>query len=168
MAEKRPRMRRPAPVADLLDGILAGKPLARRLHEAKLWQVWDRVVGTQIADRARPVAFRDGVLTVIVGSAPWRQQLTFLKVEIVAKLNEAMGEPLVTDLFLKAGSLPTATRPAAPPRPPRRPLTAAEQEHIASLTAHITDPDLRAALAELLSRHLAERAAPANDQPASP
>jgi hypothetical protein len=160
-------MRRPAPVADLLDGILAGKPLARRLHEAKLWQVWDRVVGTQIAGRARPVAFRDGVLTVIVGSAPWRQQLTFLKREIVASLNEAMGEPLVTDLFLKAGSLPAANRPAAP-RPPRRPLTAAEQELIASQTAGITDPELRAALAELLSRHLAERPAPADDQPASP
>ncbi|HEY5973622.1 MAG TPA: DUF721 domain-containing protein, partial [Geobacteraceae bacterium] len=166
-AEKRPRMRRPAPVADLLEGILAGKPLAKRLHEGKLWPLWNRVVGPQIAGRAQPATFRDGVLTIIVGSAPWRQQLTFLKGEIIAKLNEAMGEPLVTDLFLKAGSLPPAASPA-PTRPPRRPLTATEQEQIASQTADIPDPELRAALAELLSRHLAERPAPLDDQPSSP
>jgi len=68
MADKRPRMKRPAPLSDLLAAAFAGKPTAKRLEEVKIWEVWDEAVGIQVAGRARPAALRDGVLTVTVSS----------------------------------------------------------------------------------------------------
>lgn len=160
MTEKRGKMRRPAAVAELLGAILHGQPLELRLREGKIWQVWDNVVGPQIAARARPARFRDGLLTVTVASAPWMQQLTFLKQEIVRKLNARLGEELVRDIYLKAGRVEDPPQPAMPNRKPARPLTEAEQQLIADQTATITDSELRLALQGLLARHLADSEPP--------
>jgi hypothetical protein len=153
MADKRGKMPRPLAVANLLDGIFAGHPLEGRLREGRIWQVWDAVVGKGVAAKAQPVGFRDGTLTVVVSSAPWMQQLTFLKKGIIDKLNEKLGDDLVHDLYLKAGKpLPPSKIPI--PRKPERPLTEEEAVRIAEQTASVSDPELREALAGILSRSL--------------
>lgn len=153
MAKKRPKMPRPAAVSSLLAAALHGTPAEARLKEGAIWQVWDKAVGKQIADRARPLAIRGGILTVAVSSAPWMQQLTFLKKGIVEKLNKALGEPLVRDIYLKAG-LPVAAPPAQPRRSKPRPLTAAERAFIEKEAAAVADQELREAFTSLLTRHL--------------
>lgn len=155
MADKRERLKRPVPVSELMATLFRGKPTEKRLEEGKIWLVWDTAVGEQIAAKARPVSFRDGVLTVTVTSAPWMQQLSFLKRGIVDKLNDRLGRDLVRDIYLKAG-----TPEAPPPRPKpdrkkERPLDGAEKLRIAEQSAAIEDPELREAVARLLARHLA-------------
>lgn len=154
MTARRDRMPRPQTLASLLDGAFTGLPLEGRLREGRIWQVWDTVVGKSVAAKAQPVGFRDGTLTVVVSSAPWMQQLTFLKQGIIDRLNESLGTDLVHDLYLKAGK-PPAVRAAPSPRPAGRRLTAAETDRIAAETAVISDPELRAALADILARWLA-------------
>lgn len=155
MAEKRERMKRPAPVSDLMSSLFRGKPAEKRLEEGKIWLVWDAVVGEQIAARARPVSFRDGVLTVAVASAPWMQQLSFLKTGMIEKLNERLGRELVRDIYLKAG-MPQAPPPRPKPgRKKERPLDGAEKLRIAEQSSAIEDTELREAVARLLARHLA-------------
>jgi predicted nucleic acid-binding Zn ribbon protein len=154
MTKKRKRMFSPMAVSNLLGDMFRGKPLEKRLHEGKIWHSWDSVVGTQIAAQARPVNFRDGILTVVVGNAPWMQQLNYMKKGIAEKLNAALGEDLVKEIYLKAG------RPEPLPAEPQlqqrsvRPLTDSEKESIARETADINDPELREALAHLLKTHL--------------
>jgi hypothetical protein len=141
-------------VSGILGDIFRGKPLEKRLREGKIWQVWDSAVGEQIAAKARPANFRDGVLTVMVSNAPWMQQLSFLKKGIIEKVNTALGEELVREIFLKAGTpekLPLETRT---PKKPSRPLTSSENELIARETADIADSELREAFANLLAKHL--------------
>jgi len=106
MTEKRKKMPRPMAISDLLDSAFHGKPAERRLQEGKIWLVWDTAVGRQIAAKARPVSFRDGVLTVAVVSAPWMQQLTFLKKGMIEKINERLCHEMVRDIYLKAGMPP--------------------------------------------------------------
>ena len=148
-------MKRPLPVSDLMSALLRGKPAEKRLEEGKIWLVWDAAVGAQIAAKARPVSFRDGTLTVAVVSAPWMQQLNFLKQGLMEKLNQRLGRELVRDIYLKAG----APEPAAPRPKPRgekeRPLAAAEKHRIAEQASSIADPELRETVARLLARHLA-------------
>jgi hypothetical protein len=124
------------------------------LKEGKVWLVWDTAVGKQIADRARPVGFRDGTLTVAVSSAPWMQQLNFLKKGIMEKLNSMLGEGLVTEIYLKAGNAERIKREEPPSRPRKRSLTEVEQKLIGDRTASVSDPELRETLADLLARHL--------------
>ncbi len=158
MANDRKRMKRPAPLTDLIETVFRGTPAEQRLREGRIWLLWDAVVGAQIAARARPARFSAGVLTVTVTSAPWMQQLTFLKKGLLDKLNAALGEPLVTDIYLRAGN-PEAPRPAAPPKAQvsTKPLSPADRERILRETARVIDPDLRAAFDSLFTRHLEER-----------
>jgi predicted nucleic acid-binding Zn ribbon protein len=144
----------PVAVSGLLDEIFHGKPLEKRLKEGRIWLVWDSAVGAQIAAKARPVNFRDGVLTVMVSNAPWMQQLNFLKKGLIEKVNAALGEDVVREIFLKAGM---PDRPQNDPRPAKkapRPLTTAETERIARETSDIDNPELREAIASLLAKHL--------------
>lgn len=159
MGESRSRMPRPRPVADLLTEALHGKPAERRLKEGRIWLLWDEAVGKRIASRARPVAFRDGTLTVAVANAPWMQQLNFLKGGIVEKLNVLLGGPVVRDIYLKAGSVeaPAEAQPELPH--PVRQLTRAEEDFVAAETKSIEDPELREIISRLITKHLASTSA---------
>ena len=156
MAEKREKMPRPAAVAELLSAVFRGTPTEKCLKEGSIWLVWDSAVGKQIASRARPVSFRAGTLTVTVTSAPWMQQLTFLKKGIMEKLNALLGDELVRDIYLKAG---VASRPTPSSSPPKtsRPLTSIENKRVAEVAAIINDPELRRSLASLYARYLSQK-----------
>lgn len=147
-------MSRPAPVADLLAAVFHGTPTEKRLKEGKIWMVWESAVGLQIAERAKPVGFRDGTLTVAVSSAPWMQQLTFLKKGIMEKLNAQLGEELIRDIYLKAGKIEPGKLEAQSARRSPRPLSAKDMQKIAEQTDPITDPELRKTIETLLKKHL--------------
>lgn len=150
---KRPRMAAPAAIGRLLADTFQGTPLARRLAETGIWDAWDAVVGAQIASNARPHSVRDGILTVLVASAPWMQQLNFLKGEICARLNSHLGAELVRDIYLKAGKPSRAAQSQPEPALPDRPLSDAERDEIATTVAALTDPELRDACQRLLATH---------------
>jgi hypothetical protein len=155
LAEKRAKLPHPAAISDLLTTTFSGTPAGKRLKEGKVWLVWDTAVGKQIADRARPVGFRDGTLAVAVSSAPWMQQLNFLKKGIMEKLNSMLGEELVTDIYLKAGRTERRDKKEeTQSKSHTRALTTVEQERIWERTASVSDPELRKTLADLLARHL--------------
>ncbi len=151
-------MPRPVAVSELLTASLQGKPAGRRLEEGRIWLVWEAAVGPQIAGKARPVAFRDGVLTVAVASAPWMQQLTFLKQGMLEKINQRLGRDLVRDIYLKAGSpSPLPRQPKPTKKQAVHHLTEEERRRIAEQTATISDPELREAFARVLATALAHR-----------
>ncbi len=150
-------MPRPMAIADLLAAAFTGKPAGRRLEEGKIWLVWNAAVGKQIAAKAHPVSFRDGILTVAVSSAPWMQQLTFLKQGMIEKLNARLGAEMVRDIYLKAGIPPASPTPTATSKKTGRRLTAAESRRIGEQTADISDPELREAFARILTRETASR-----------
>ena len=154
MADPRKRMPRPVPVAELLAAAFRGTPAGERLREAAIWQVWDAAVGEQVARRARPVAIRDGLLTVTVSNAPWMQQLTFLKKKIIDSVNERLGEDLVRDILLKAGRQEEPAQPEVPWQQRTRTLSAEERRQIEDEATAVTDPELRAAFVSLMAKHL--------------
>jgi predicted nucleic acid-binding Zn ribbon protein len=152
MTNKRPKMRRPAVVSDLLRALLRGTPAEKRIKEGEIWLVWEDAVGSRIASHAQPAAFRDGTLTLTVDSAPWMQQLSFLKHEIVAKVNDQLGEGMVKDLYMKAGKIRSALPAEAPKPPKRRALTDEERDWIAEESAAVSDPDLQEVFASLMKK----------------
>jgi hypothetical protein len=156
MADKRSKMKQPLPLAALLETVFAGKPAEKRMRESKVWQVWGAAVGTQIAAKSQPAAFRDGVLTVRVAGSAWLQQLSLLKQDIIHHLNAAVGAPLVTDIFFKQGSVSNRPEESPEAAPPKRKLSAAEKQRLAELAAPVADPELREALTALFSSQLAD------------
>lgn len=136
-----PRVARPA--------FRRGNPAA-----AGLMADWPAVIGPALAAVTRPVRLAraaknaDGTpapATLTIRCAgPVALELQHMAPQVMARINQSVGFPLVGALRFERGSI-------APPRPPVRPAAAAPASE-AGLEA-IADPELRAALA-VLRAHL--------------
>jgi predicted nucleic acid-binding Zn ribbon protein len=71
----------------------------------QVWQIWEGAVGAIIAQNAKPAAFKGSILLVHATSPAWIHQLQFLKKDMIDKLNDALGKPLIDDLKFKIGPL---------------------------------------------------------------
>jgi predicted nucleic acid-binding Zn ribbon protein len=145
-------MRRPVAVGDLLSAVLRGTPAEKRLHEGRIWLVWEQAVGSRIASHARPSSFRDGTLTLSVDSAVWMQQLNYLKRELIAKVNGELHEEMVKEIFMKAGRVSVPPPAAAPWVEKRRQLSDDEIAWITEQSVSVTDPELRAVFESLIKK----------------
>jgi len=70
---------------------------------ARVQEVWEAAAGPGIASSARPTAERGGVLTVTCAAAVWAQELDLMSVELVEKLNTALGEDAIRELRCRTG-----------------------------------------------------------------
>jgi len=70
----------------------------------RVWDLWDSIVGEEIAGNTKPAAFKGDLLLVFVSSSTWLHQLQFLKTDIIDKINDAFGDKLVRDIRFKIGS----------------------------------------------------------------
>jgi predicted nucleic acid-binding Zn ribbon protein len=81
-----PRWRRtPRPLALALD--VARDRWAPETVLAEVQRIWPDAVGPAIADEARPVSERSGVLTVSCSASVWAQELDLMATEILERLN---------------------------------------------------------------------------------
>jgi len=94
------RRRAPRPVAVALDALTTR--LAPPTLLAEVQRVWPAAVGEALATAGRPVAERDGVVTVACAQAVWAQELDLMSERVVAALNTALGRPAVRRLRVHA------------------------------------------------------------------
>jgi predicted nucleic acid-binding Zn ribbon protein len=84
------RRRAPRPLAQALSGVV--ERLAPASTLARVQRVWTQVAGPALAAAAEPTAERGGTLTVTCTSSTWAQELDLMGAELLARLNEALGE----------------------------------------------------------------------------
>jgi predicted nucleic acid-binding Zn ribbon protein len=72
--------------------------LAPRTTLADVQRVWPGAVGAVIAREATPTAERGGTLTVACRSSVWAQELDLMGLELVAKVNAALGDERIAAL----------------------------------------------------------------------
>ena len=70
---------------------------------------WRSALGERIAAESRPVRERDGVITVECRAATWAQELDLMQNELLARLNQALGEDRVAGLRLVVGEFGPST-----------------------------------------------------------
>lgn len=147
-------MRQAASIGSLLKQVLDDQGMGDRLSRYQAWLVWDKVVGEQIARRARPLRLREGTLEVRVDNPVWMQQLQMLKPKILKKLNEEVPNAHIEDIYLRRGknTPPPQQQPAAaPPAWREQQLDKNEQEEIERSLDGLNDPELRDELRRLFS-----------------
>ena len=88
------------PLAQLMRSVLQGVGLQKRFEEYQAVQVWERVVGSAVAEQARATSIREGVLFVDVKSSVWMQELQLLRGDIIERLNAHLGKPFVRSMVL--------------------------------------------------------------------
>jgi predicted nucleic acid-binding Zn ribbon protein len=92
-------------IRNVIDDVLKPYRSEPDFELKNVWDLWDDVVGKTIAQNARPAAFKGKLLIVHVSSSTWIHQLQFLKNDMIAKLNTALGKPLIVEIKFKIGPL---------------------------------------------------------------
>jgi predicted nucleic acid-binding Zn ribbon protein len=70
---------------------------------ARVQELWERTTGPAIAAAAIPTAERDGVLTVRCAAAVWAQELDLMAVDLLPRLNSALGGEVIRELRCRTG-----------------------------------------------------------------
>jgi predicted nucleic acid-binding Zn ribbon protein len=135
--------------------------LQKRLKTEQLTALWPEIVGPSVAKIAYPAQFRSGTLFIDVADNVWMQELKFQEGELIARLNDALGEPLVRRLFFQLARAPL---PKPDPQreaktvPPAGTLLDPQQElALEREVAGVRDPHLREVLKDFRRRLLQAR-----------
>ncbi len=103
-------------LGEALRAALARLPAGGELANFPVWTEWPQIVGPLIAQHARPVRLRRGVLVVEVDGAEWMHELQYLKQELRARLNARLGRAVVRELFLALAGTSDEGARRTPPR----------------------------------------------------
>ncbi len=146
---------------EVLGTLLKNKRFAANLRRVMVLTMWKQVVGPLIAQKSWPVRISDGVLQVRVSSHAWCDQLHLLTPQILERYNTLLGRASVKKIEFRQGSRskvgvedPHSLHPLFPPRGEAIPAAPPETDPL----AHITNPEVRAALAPGFARLRATRA----------
>lgn len=102
--------RDPVTLGDQLDRLLRDRDWRVDVAAGSVMGRWEEIVGSDIAAHATPVSFENGVLTVRAESTAWATQLRWLTATLLARMDEAVGAGVVTDLRVVGPSAPSWKR----------------------------------------------------------
>ncbi len=103
MSEAR-RSKRTQKVGEAIAAYLASAGIGGRVAQADLVLRWPEIVGPQIARAARAESVSaDGTLYVRVASSAWRQELSLMTPEIMARLNAGRRTGRIEKIFWLVG-----------------------------------------------------------------
>ena len=88
----------PIKIGGLIRGYLDGLGFATRLEKQTAVLQWADIAGPRIAEEAEALRIDGDTLVVRVGQAAWRQQLSFLKVELLGRMESRLGKGVIKDI----------------------------------------------------------------------
>jgi len=159
MAKRRhlPKLQR---LGDILPQVLKKNRIALDFDAVRVLQLWDEVVGPQIAAQTRADTLRGEVLFVKVASSVWMQQLHFLKGEIMESLHRKLGKAPVKNIYFYIGDLgrhSSENETAAPVDPEKFPLKDRDRKMIERNIAVIPDQELQQIVRRAMTREIIRR-----------
>ncbi len=86
-------------LGNVLQDLLQQYGLTQKFKEFQAVESWAEVVGETVAQVTQAREVRDGRLYVEVSSSAWRNELYFLKGDMIAKLNKKIGQNIIHDIM---------------------------------------------------------------------
>jgi len=116
-----PRNYAPRGIAALLAPVVRPAFRRRAPAAAHLLADWDSLAGPELSALASPVKFAGGTLTLAC-TGPTALELQHVAPQIIARLNQAIGQAMVERLrFVQNSATATAPTPAPQPATPKTP-----------------------------------------------
>lgn len=85
-------------LSEALNLMLNAYKLKDGFMQAKLEKEWDTLMGPKLASYSKILSLRKKVLRIQVTSSVLRQELTMSKEQLIQKLNDALGEQVITTI----------------------------------------------------------------------
>jgi predicted nucleic acid-binding Zn ribbon protein len=79
-------------------------PLGKNLEQAQIWEHWEELTGKHLAKHCRPHSIKKGQLRIIVESPVWMHKISYLKWDLLLRINRMAGKELVSDAFFVLAS----------------------------------------------------------------
>ncbi|MFQ5834406.1 MAG: DciA family protein [bacterium] len=95
----------PSPVGEVLERVFNKLSLDKKLKEVKALKLWEEVTGEKISRHSFPLFVRKGNLFVRVDSSGWLTQLTYLKNEIISRLNQRLAGESIKNIYFRLGEV---------------------------------------------------------------
>ena len=86
-------------IGELLKQTLQTAGMAERVDRQAAVAFWEEIVGPKLAEKTKALRVEKDILKVKVVSAPWRNEMVFLKETILAKVAERIGEGKIKDII---------------------------------------------------------------------
>lgn len=89
----------PESIGSVLGNLLKDLGLEKRIKEQEVIVNWEKIVGNNIAENTKPFKIEGAKLFLKVKSSAWRNELFYLKKELISKLNESAKQELIKDII---------------------------------------------------------------------
>ncbi len=88
----------PEPMAIALDKFVHALGITKKMRQFSIITSWPDIVGEQVARVTAAERIENGILFVKTKTAPWRNELTMRRLEILEKVNAAAGSKVVKEI----------------------------------------------------------------------
>jgi len=95
------RTSHPKPLIDILTATLKQLGLGTKIKQHEVLDLWSQIVGDQISKVTSAESIRDGKLFIAVKHSAWRNELLFLKQELIQKINKEMNQEIIKDIIFR-------------------------------------------------------------------
>lgn len=138
----------PNHISSLLGEMIQNRHWQDRFELHEVFNFWEKAVGKDIAKHATPAKFRGKVLWIEVSDSIWMQQLQFLKITLLTKVNKEFDSVAVEDIRfqLKLPSREAAEVARPPSRRPGAAPTVEDAQRFEQNLEEIEDSDLKQAM----------------------
>ncbi|HVW59059.1 MAG TPA: DUF721 domain-containing protein [Puia sp.] len=88
-------------LGDALRKFLDNSRLKGAVQALQIGDVWERIMGKTIARYTDKIQIHGHTLYIDTSVAPLRQELLYQKDNIIQRVNEALGEPVIKEVVIK-------------------------------------------------------------------
>jgi len=142
-------MNKPQSIRSILEKTIKTLEIDAPLKTYSIMGAWKEIVGEPVAIHSQPYSIRNRILFIEVSHPTWMQQLQFLKLTLLEKVNHFLGEPLIQDIRFKVGKI-------SPPIPASPKTLSLEDEKIDKATLNQIESIVQAIGDEGIKRGLRE------------
>ncbi len=82
-------------LSESLEKVLKDYDLETAFKQSKVFELWEEVVGTRIAQNSMPVRMERGKLIVQVQSPTWRNEIQYYREAIKREMNKRLKEEII-------------------------------------------------------------------------
>ena len=91
------------PLKDIISNLLGDANLPFNPDDARIWEIWNDVVGPLIAEIAQPSWIKNKRLVVYVSNSIWMQELNFAGESIKENLNHKLKRDAIKKIEFRVG-----------------------------------------------------------------
>tara|TARA_B100001093_G_C26818369_1_gene1010761 strand:+ start:1174 stop:1476 length:303 start_codon:yes stop_codon:yes gene_type:complete len=91
----------PQTIGEVLNDIVGSKALKTGLTNAKVVQLWSKLMGENIERYTDKIIVKNKTLTIYLSSAPLREELTYGKEKIIKMINEETGVKVIEKIIFR-------------------------------------------------------------------